>query len=134
MITGDLLCLDRIVRMEPDAGATALRNVPNTLAIFDTHFPRKPVVPGVLIIGSLGRLAAELLERRTGSGWVLAGVERVRFRHFVQPGDQMELDIAVQDVSAETAVFKATVSVDGRPVTTVARLRMRPAETSGADA
>ncbi len=41
-----------------------IRNVPNTLAIFDSHFPRFPVLPGVLILGSLGELAGVLLEER----------------------------------------------------------------------
>ena len=41
--------LDRIVSVEPGKSAEAIRNVPNTLAIFDSHFPRFPVLPGVLM-------------------------------------------------------------------------------------
>src|SRR2546428_1088 len=65
--------LDRIVSLEPGTRASAIRNVPNTLGIFDSHFPRFPVVPGVLILGSLGALAARLLEEETGRRWRLAG-------------------------------------------------------------
>ena len=57
--------LDRIVSVRT-ASREAIRNVPNTLAIFDSHFPRFPVLPGVLILGSLGCARGELLERRTG--------------------------------------------------------------------
>ena len=64
--------LDRIVRVG-DGEAEAIRNVPNTLAIFDSHFPRFPVMPGVLILGSLGKLCAELLEQQTGRRWRLRG-------------------------------------------------------------
>ena len=88
-----LITLDRIVSIEPGKGAQALRNVPATLAIFDTHFPRKPVLPGVLIIGSIGELAAALLREQTGKSWRLASLSRVSFRHFVQPGDQMEISV-----------------------------------------
>ena len=121
-----LITLDRIVSIEPGKGAKALRNVPTTLAIFDTHFPRKPVLPGVLIIGSLGELAAALLREQTGRTWALAGLSRVSFRHFVQPGDQMELSVELKDHGADSATLTASVRVEGKLVTSVRQLRMAP--------
>jgi 3-hydroxyacyl-[acyl-carrier-protein] dehydratase len=118
--------LDRIVSVEPGEAATALRNVPNTLAIFDSHFPRFPVLPGVLILGSLGALAAELLEAETGRPWRLAGAERVAFRHFVQPGDQLQLTVKLSERSDSEAVLSGEVSVDGRVVTRARKLRAVP--------
>lgn len=118
--------LDRIVSVEVGKSATALRNVPNTLAIFDSHFPRFPVLPGVLILGSLGALAVELLERETGTSWRLAGAERVGFRHFVQPGDQLQLTVTVKDRSDNEAVLTGEASVDGRVVTRARKLRAVP--------
>jgi 3-hydroxyacyl-[acyl-carrier-protein] dehydratase len=122
-----LITLDRIVSIEPGKGAKALRNVPMTLAIFDTHFPRKPVLPGVLIIGSLGELAATLLREQTGQAWKLASLGRVSFRHFVQPGDQMELSVELKESSADSATLTASVRVEGKLVTSVRQLRMAPA-------
>ena len=122
-----LITLDRIVSIEPGKGAKALRNVPMTLAIFDTHFPRKPVLPGVLIIGSLGELAATLLQEQTGKAWKMAGLGRVSFRHFVQPGDQMELSVDLKESSDDSATLTASVRVDGKLVTSVRQLRMAPA-------
>jgi 3-hydroxyacyl-[acyl-carrier-protein] dehydratase len=119
--------LDRIVRIG-DGEAVALRNVPNTLAIFDSHFPRFNVLPGVLILGSLGTLCAELLERETGRPWRLVGAERVAFRHFVQPGDQLELTVKLKDLDGEEATLSGEVSVDGKVVTRARKLRARPAE------
>jgi 3-hydroxyacyl-[acyl-carrier-protein] dehydratase len=119
-----LITLDRIVSIEPGKGAKALRNVPMTLAIFDTHFPRKPVLPGVLIIGSIGELAAALLREQTGKDWKLAGLARVSFRHFVQPGDQMEISVDLKEVGEATATLAASVKVDGKAVTTVRQVRM----------
>lgn len=123
-----LITLDRIISLEPGKGAKALRNVPHTLAIFDTHFPRFPVMPGVLILGSVGQLAATLLREQTGRAWRLAGAEQIRFRHFVQPGDQMELAVDLKEMSDAAATLSATVRVEGRPVTTVRTVRMVPAE------
>jgi 3-hydroxyacyl-[acyl-carrier-protein] dehydratase len=118
--------LDRIVAVDPGKSATALRNVPNTLAIFDSHFPRFNVLPGVLILGSLGALASELLERETGRPWRLAGAERVGFRHFVQPGDQLELKVTLKERSDDQAVLSGEATVDGRVVTRARKLRAVP--------
>lgn len=119
-----LITLDRIVTIEPGKAATALRNVPTTLAIFDTHFPRKPVLPGVLIVGSLGELAGTLLQETTGKPWKMAGLSRVSFRHFVQPGDQMELAVEIKGAVADSATLTASVKVEGKLVTSVRQLRM----------
>ncbi len=65
------MTLDRVVGVEPGRRAEAIRNVPSTLDLFDSHFPRFPVLPGVLILGTLGALAELLLRdttRRPG-GW-----------------------------------------------------------------
>jgi 3-hydroxyacyl-[acyl-carrier-protein] dehydratase len=122
--------LDRIVRVTDDE-AEAIRNVPNTLAIFDTHFPRFHVLPGVLILGSLGTLCAELLEQRTGRPWRLAGAERVAFRHFVQPGDQLVLTVALKNLGEEEATLSGEAAVEGNVVTRARVLHAVPTATSG---
>jgi 3-hydroxyacyl-[acyl-carrier-protein] dehydratase len=129
--TGQLIALDRVTALEPGRRAVAIRNVPNTLSIFDSHFPRFPVLPGVLILGSLAQLAALLLAEDTATTWRLAAAETIRYRHFVQPGDQMELTVELKERTAEQAVCAGTVRVDGKPVTTVRRLRMAPLPTGG---
>jgi len=125
--------LDRVVEIDPEKRATGLRNVPNTLSIFDSHFPRFPVMPGVLILGSLAALAGRLLSQRTGKPWRLARAETVRFRHFVQPGDQMALSVDLKEFSPTAAVFSASVKVDDKVVSTARALRMVPQDgTAGA--
>jgi 3-hydroxyacyl-[acyl-carrier-protein] dehydratase len=118
--------LDRIVSVEPGTGAVALRNVPNTLSIFDSHFPRFPVLPGVLILGSLGALGSILLERETEHAWQLVGADKVGFRHFVQPGDQLRLSVTIKERTAEGAVGSGEVEVEGKIVTRARRLRFAP--------
>lgn len=119
--------LDRVLSAE-SGKATAIRNVPNTLAIFDSHFPRFMVLPGVLILGSLGELAAHLLEVETGRPWVMRGAERVGFRHFVQPGDQLELTVEIKKRSDDAAVLSGQAAVDGKVVTRARILHAVPVE------
>jgi 3-hydroxyacyl-[acyl-carrier-protein] dehydratase len=124
--------IDRIIRMEAGKGARALRNGPHTLSILDSHFPRYPVLPGVLILGSLGELAVLVLKESTGQSWRLAGAEQVRFRHFVQPGDQMELSVELKQLSKEEALFSGSVRVEEKLMTTARVVRLVPAaEESG---
>jgi len=115
--------LDRVTSVEAGVSATAIRNVPHTLAIFDSHFPRFPVLPGVLILGSLGELAGLLLEQETGRRWRLAGADRVGFRHFVQPGDQMLLTVKLKERTDDEATLTGEVTVDGKVVTRARKLR-----------
>lgn len=125
MIGGRWTTIDKMVSVG-DGEAVGLRNVPNTLQIFETHFPRFNVLPGILILGSLGTLAVELLEKDTGKRWKLVGADRVAFRHFVQPGDQIELTVKLKDVSEEEATLTGEVTVDGNVVTRARKLRARP--------
>jgi len=118
--------LDRVLSVEPGASATAIRNVPNTLAIFDSHFPRFHVLPGVFILGSLGALAARLLEEDTNRVWRLAGAGQVGFRHFVQPGDQLELTVTLKSRTDDSAELSGEVKVDGKVVTRARRLTLVP--------
>jgi 3-hydroxyacyl-[acyl-carrier-protein] dehydratase len=118
--------LDRVVSVSDDE-AEAIRNVPNTLAIFDSHFPRFHVLPGVLILGSLGTLCAELLEARTGRPWRLGGADRVAFRHFVSPGDQLVLTVKLKDLGEEEATLSGEAAVEGKVVTRARKLRAVPA-------
>jgi 3-hydroxyacyl-[acyl-carrier-protein] dehydratase len=127
MSGGAWATLDRVVRVG-DGEAEALRNVPNTLAILDSHFPRFPVMPGVLILASLGTLCSELLEQETGRRWRLVGADRVAFRHFVKPGDQMVLTVKRKDVGESEATLSGEVSVDGEVVTRARKLRAVPVE------
>lgn len=117
--------LDTVVSLRPGAAAVATRNVPATWAILATHFPRFPVVPGVLILDDLARLAALVLAADGGPDrWRPAGVTRVRFRHFVRPGDVAELSVEVRS-GGDEPVLRGDVRVDGSPVTTVGSLVMR---------
>jgi 3-hydroxyacyl-[acyl-carrier-protein] dehydratase len=110
---------DRVVRLEPGHEVVAVRNVPSTLAIFDSHFPRFPVLPGVVLLASITGLAGLVLGERDGP-WRLAGASRLRYRHFIQPGDQAEITVTVLGPGE----CGATVTVDGRTVASARRLEL----------
>ncbi|SDU39743.1 3-hydroxyacyl-ACP dehydratase FabZ family protein [Jiangella alkaliphila] len=121
-MTSALMTLDRVVGVEPGRRAEAIRNVPSTLDLFDSHFPRFPVLPGVLILGTLGALAELLLRDTTQATWRLSGAGGVRFRHFVRPGDVLRLSVELTEHDDGLAVCKAEAGVDATRVTTVRRL------------
>jgi 3-hydroxyacyl-[acyl-carrier-protein] dehydratase len=116
--------LDRVLEVDPGRRARALRNVPNTLTLLDSHFPRFPVLPGVLILDSLAELAALAAG---GGAWRPAGFERAQFRRYVRPGDQMELSVEVTAREGAELTVSGKVHVDGKLAAAVRVLRLREA-------
>ena len=91
------LLVDRVLSMTPGQSIVALKNVTFNEAHFVGHFPQYPVMPGVLIIEALAQAGGILAwesaqnEDRNISILYLAGLEDVRFKHPVTPGDQLTL-------------------------------------------
>lgn len=123
--------VDRVTALEPGKRAEGVRNVPNTLSILDSHFPRFPVLPGVMILGSLAELAGHLLQEQTGRRWRMAQARQVRYRHFIQPGDQMLLAVEIKSFSEQEAVLTGAVRVDGQVMTQARQIRMVPRDPRG---
>ncbi|MGW3632691.1 3-hydroxyacyl-ACP dehydratase FabZ family protein [Streptomyces sp. NPDC005122] len=122
-----LPAFDRLLELAEGERAVAVRNVPATLPCFTAHFPRHPVLPGVLLLESLAALA----RAAAGPGaWHLAGVRGVRFKHFVGPGDQVHLTVEVSEHSPQRTECRATARVEGRVVATVRALTLVSATTT----
>jgi 3-hydroxyacyl-[acyl-carrier-protein] dehydratase len=115
--------LDRIIELEPGARARGLRNVPNTLEVFDSHFPRFPVLPGVLVLETLAELSRMALPGPPGS-WHLASVKRVQFRRYVTPGDQIELTVEVQRADDDSATLRGDARVAGQLVVVARQIEL----------
>jgi len=113
---------DAVTEVVPEVRARVVRNVPQTLTVFETHFPRLRVLPGVLLLDDVAAAAALALTGPLPAGqhpgWVLASVSRVRYRHFVRPGDQVEIDVDVVSVDWSSATCRAQVRVADRSVAT----------------
>ncbi|MFI6641802.1 3-hydroxyacyl-ACP dehydratase FabZ family protein [Streptomyces sp. NPDC050504] len=126
-----MTAFDEVIDVTPGRSARAARHVTGTLAVFETHFPRFPVLPGVLILDDLvraARLAAP--DAPPGRRWTLAEARRVRYRHFAQPGDRLEIQVTVTAATRHEVTLKAAASVDGKDVTTVRELRLVSSEVA----
>ena len=90
--------VDRILEFEDGVRIVALKNVSINEPYFRGHFPEQPVMPGVLICEALAQAGALLAHRShdgmgAGRVGVLTGLDAVRFRRPVLPGDQLHLDV-----------------------------------------
>ncbi|WNI27229.1 hydroxymyristoyl-ACP dehydratase [Streptomyces sp. ITFR-16] len=122
---------DRIEELVPGDRAVAVRNVPNTLTFFDTHFPRHPILPGVLLLESMAALAKAAAGGERA--WRLASVRAVRFKHFVGPGDQVRITVEVTKSTEQTTEVRATAKVGDRVVATARTLTLVAAGRPGED-
>ncbi|MDR0879095.1 MAG: 3-hydroxyacyl-ACP dehydratase FabZ [Clostridioides sp.] len=92
------LLVDRIEEMEVGKRAVGIKNVTANEPFFQGHFPEYPLMPGVLIVEALaqvGAVAMMSIEENNGKLGVFAGIDKVRFKKEVRPGDvlRMEVDI-----------------------------------------
>lgn len=117
------LLVDRVLECSPGDSLTAIKNVSVNEPFFQGHFPQKAVMPGVLIIEALAQ-ATGLLGFRTMSEtprddllYMLVGVDNVRFKRQVIPGDQLTLNIKLVKRSRMIWKFTCEASVDGELVT-----------------
>jgi beta-hydroxyacyl-ACP dehydratase FabZ len=92
------LLVDRIITLEP-GHLVAIKNVSFNEPFFSGHFPGNPIMPGVLIIEALAQSGAILALNEVGGDptrlFMLAGLDKVRFRRRVVPGDQLRLEVKI---------------------------------------
>ncbi len=92
------LLVDRITYIEPGVRITGVKNVTINEPFFQGHFPREPIMPGVLILEALaqtGIIFAKITDKKIKEELIVfAGMDRVRFRSPVLPGDQLLLQLA----------------------------------------
>lgn len=118
------LLIDRVLDYEREKFLVAIKNVSHNEPYFPGHFPERPVMPGVLILEALaqatGILAFKTVDRvpEKGSLYYFVGIDNARFKHPVQPGDQLRLE--VQYVKRMRGIWKFTgkATVDGDTVCT----------------
>ena len=103
-------------------------NLPETLEIFDSHFPGFAVFPGSAILEGLVELAAAVVRDTDRPEWVLCAADEIRFRRYVRPGDELELWVERVDPDDGAAMFRARAVVDGMTMMTVRRLELSATE------
>lgn len=114
--------VDRIDVLESGVRAQGARRWDPALPFFADHFPRFPVVPGVLMMESLAQLAGKLIGytvRMQRGDWpfpILTMMDRVKFRRFVRPNEDVTLFVTVKALRDESAAVDVLAKVDGRTV------------------
>ena len=113
------LLVDRVTECVPGETLTAIKNVSVNEPHFTGHFPEQAIMPGVLIIEALAQ-ATGLLGFRTMSEepssdvlYMLVGVDGVRFKRQVVPGDQLTLKVKIERRSKVIWKFSCEATVDG---------------------
>ncbi|HEY9631998.1 MAG TPA: 3-hydroxyacyl-ACP dehydratase FabZ [Coleofasciculaceae cyanobacterium] len=90
------LLVDRIIEYVPGERAVGIKNVSFNEPHFQGHFPGRPIMPGVLIVEAMAQVGGVVLTQMLESDgrlFVFAGIDKVRFRRQVVPGDQLVMTV-----------------------------------------
>jgi 3-hydroxyacyl-[acyl-carrier-protein] dehydratase len=112
------LLVDRVVEFIPGVSAVGIKNVSINEHVFQGHFPRHPVFPGVMIIESMAQTAGVLVVETLGAearGKLVyfMSIEGAKFRKPVVPGDQMRVHVTKERQRGNVWKFSAQAKVDG---------------------
>lgn len=110
------LLIDEIVELELGVRAVARKTVREDEWYFKGHFPGRPIMPGVLIVEAMAQTGAVAVlseEENRGRLALFAGIDDVRFKRLVQPGDELELTCVLERVRGPIGKGRATAHVGG---------------------
>jgi 3-hydroxyacyl-[acyl-carrier-protein] dehydratase len=113
------LLIDRVIEFNKGESLTGIKNVTYNEPFFQGHFPQRPVMPGVLILEAMaqatGLLAFRTLENTADRDtlYFLVGMDRVRFKRPVEPGDQLLLSARLLKTKRGIWMFDCDARVDG---------------------
>ena len=120
------ILLDRVLDFEPDNSITGLKNVSMGEPFFQGHFPGEPVMPGVLILEGMAQAGAVLAYLSTediaGKLVYFAGMDKVRFRKVVRPGDQLIYKVEMVRRKSKLIKVRCQAYVDDALVTEAEQL------------
>ena len=110
------LLVDRILELEPGKRAVGLKNVTFNENFFPGHFPNNPIMPGVLIVEHAAQVGGILLLATTNNSGKLAlfaGIDEMKFRRTVVPGDQLITEVEILRASGRAGKVRVVCRVDG---------------------
>ena len=105
-----ILLVDRVLEVEKGKRIKALKNVTINEPFFVGHFPRRPVMPGVMMLEAMAQTAALLsfasadVSPDSNAVYYFAGIDNARFKRPVEPGDQLVMDVEL--IRARAGIFK----------------------------
>lgn len=119
---GAMLMVDEVVEVEPGQRILARKYVRDDEFWCEGHFPGNPIFPGVLMSEALAQTAALLFaaasEERAGTNVYLVGMDKMRFRQMVRPGQTLDLEVRLTEERHHMWEFKATAKVEGKRAAT----------------
>ncbi len=110
------LLVDRIEEIEPGVRAVGIKNVTQNEPFFEGHFPAYPVMPGVLIVEAMAQVGAVgvmALEEYRGKLALFAGIDGVRFRRQVIPGDVLRMEVELSRLKGRIGRGQGSATVNG---------------------
>jgi 3-hydroxyacyl-[acyl-carrier-protein] dehydratase len=110
------LLLDEVIELDPGERVVARKRVREDEWYLSGHFPGRPIMPGVLIVEAMAQTGAVAVladEANRGKLALFAGIDDVRFKRIVEPGDELELTCELERVRGPIGRGKATATVDG---------------------
>jgi len=111
------LLIDRIEELESGKRAVGKKCVTYNEPFFNGHFPKEPVMPGVLILEALaqvGAVAILSLPENKGKTVYFGGIDKAKFKKKVVPGDVLNLELEIIKQKGPIGVGKAVATVDGK--------------------
>jgi len=119
-----VLLIDKIVEMIPGEKVIGIKNVTVNEPFFQGHFPKRPVMPGVLIIEAMaqagGFLILNTVEDPLTKNMFFASIERARFRKPVIPGDQLRMELIMVKYRLNTCKIEGKAFVGDEVVAELA--------------
>jgi 3-hydroxyacyl-[acyl-carrier-protein] dehydratase len=110
------LFVDEVLELDPGRRVVARKRVTGDEWFFPGHFPGRPIMPGVIMVEALaqtGAVAVLSLEENRGKLALFAGIDDVRFKRIVEPGDELILTCEVESVRGPIGRGKAVARVGG---------------------
>ena len=110
--------IDRIEEVKPGEYVNAIKNVTINEPYFQGHFPGQPVMPGVLSLESIAQTTAFLmlheLDDPMKKNMFISGVDKVRFRRLITPGDQLCINIRLKMKKLNLYKFEGNIKINDK--------------------
>ena len=110
------LFLDEVLELEPGVRVVARKAVRGDEWFFPGHFPGRPIMPGVIMVEALaqaGAVGVLSVPENRGKLALFAGIDGVRFKRIVSPGDELVLTCELENVRGPIGRGRATATVEG---------------------
>jgi 3-hydroxyacyl-[acyl-carrier-protein] dehydratase len=108
------LFLDEVLELEPGVRVLARKSVRGDEWFFPGHFPGRPIMPGVIMVEALAQAGAVAVlseEENRGKLALFAGIDDVRFKRIVEPGDELTLSCEIESVRGPIGRGRAVARV-----------------------